>query len=65
MIENIKNKVDYAYGLLNQKEVIYFQGQTWEHKKEVTEADIEDVKNILSQVYKELDGLQQNLKELV
>lgn len=54
--------VDYAYGLLNQKVVVHYNGQEHVFDKMLTGEDIRRAKEVLRDIMGELDDLETRAK---
>ena len=56
-LKQISGELDYAYALLNQKEVLHTSEKTWVRPKKVTNEDVAKVKTILEGMIQEINNL--------
>lgn len=56
-LKQISGELDYAYALLNQKEVLHTSEKTLVRPKKVTSEDVAEVKTILAGMIKEINNL--------
>lgn len=56
-LKQISGELDYAYALLNQKEVLHTSEKTFIRPKKVTSEDVAKVKTILAGMIKEINNL--------